>query len=213
MALSLACPRCPAPLVPLVVDGGAGWSCPTHGEVPPLRRPDEASYEGFAEHLLTSADFPTYLPWPLSPGWQVSDFAVVGEPGAVRATMTCASGTSELDGPVDVIVVSEEPGTGLGARIAGTRYADPGAEVRGAPAVRVRIEHQPVSLWAVSTSTDSHEWDRSVLAGEGHGRWLWMMLRPASAVLLLGDDWILRDVSGLGAPLVELPFGGTPPPW
>ena len=45
------------------------------------------------------------------------------------------------------------------------------------------------------------------------GRWLWIVLRPASAILLLRDEWILRDVSGIGPPLVEMPFGGPSPPW
>ena len=55
------------------------------------------------------------------------------------------------------------------------------------------------------------EFDRSVFAGEAAGRWLWLVLRPASAMLLLRDDWILRDIAGLGPQLVELPFGGPPP--
>jgi len=213
MPLTVGCPLCAVPVAHVEVDGAGRWSCPEHGVVPPLWRPADASYDSFAEHLTTAVDFPTYLPWPMSPGWRVTDFAVVGDEDQVCATMTCCSGTSALDGPVDVMVISEEPGTGLGARIAGTRHADPGAEVRGAPAVRVRIDHQPVPLWAVSTSTESQEWDRSVVAGEAQGRWLWMVLRPASAVLLLRDDWILRDVSGLGPPLVEMPFGGPAPPW
>jgi hypothetical protein len=50
-----------------------------------------------------------------------------------------------------------------------------------------------------------------VLAGEAAGRWLWMVMRPASAVLLLRDDWILRDVSETGPQLVALPFGGVDP--
>ena len=71
----------------------------------------------------------------MSPGWQVTDFAVVGaDPARPRATMTCCSGTSELDGPVDVIVVAEEAGTGLGARIAGTLHDDPGADLGERPA-------------------------------------------------------------------------------
>ena len=68
-------------------------------------------------------------------------------------------------------------------------------------------------LWAVSTSASDGELDRSVLAGEAGGRWLWIVLRPASALLLLRDDWILRDVSGVGPPLVEMPFGGPTPLW
>jgi hypothetical protein len=55
--------------------------------------------------------------------------------------------------------------------------------------------------------------DRSVFAGEAGGRWLWVVLRPASAMLLLRDEWILRDVSRLGLPLVEMPFRDQRPLW
>jgi hypothetical protein len=212
MPLTAGCPRCPTPVASTGDDGG--WSCPEHGVIAPLWRPDEASYDAFVEHLGATATFPTYLPWPLSPGWRVTDFAAVGHPGNGVAAMTCVSGTSELDGPVDVVVVSEEAGTGFGARVAGTTHDDPGDEVgQGPPTVRVRVDGQTVPLWPVSTSESRGEWDRSVLAGEAGGRWLWMVMRPASAVLLLRDDWILRDVSGLGPPLVEVPFGGPAPSW
>ena len=211
MPLSVGCPRCAA----LVTPGDGGWGCVEHGEIEPLWRPQEASYDGFAEHLVASSALPTYLPWPLSPGWNVTDFAcVAAKPERARATMTCVSGSSALDGPVDVIVVAEEAGTGFGARIAGTVREDPGAEIgAGSPSVRVRIERQVVPLWPISTSASSGEWDRSVLAGEAEGRWLWIVLRPASAVLLLRDDWILRDASQSGPHLVELPFGGPAPAW
>lgn len=210
MALTVGCPRCATP----VASTGTAWSCPDHGLIDPLWRPDEASYDSFVAHLGATARFPTYLPWPLSPGWRVTDFAAVGDQTRGRAAMTCVSGTSALDGPVDVLVITEEPGTGLGARIAGTVHDDPGTEVgEGPPTVRVRIDSQTIPLWPVSTSMASTEWDRSVVAGEAEGRWLWLVLRPASAVLLLRDDWILRDVSGLGPPLVELPFGGPAPAW
>jgi len=210
MSLHRECPRCPAALGAAT---GGGFLCPEHGPTPALRRPEEASYDGFAEALQTAGDFPTYLPWPMSPGWSVSDFAVVGEQPA-RATMTCSSGTSALDGPVDVFVVSEESGVGLGARCAGTAHLDPGPEIgAGAPPVRVRIGSQSVPLWSVSTSGEDRELDRSVFAGEAGGCWLWVVLRPASAMLLLRDEWILRDVSGIGPPLVEMPFGGPRPAW
>jgi hypothetical protein len=214
MPLRTECPRCPAPLEGSTDDADGGLLCPDHGPTPVLRRPDEATYDGFVEVLSTAGEFPTYLPWPMSPGWSVSDFGVVGE-GDARATLTCSSGTSALDGPVDVFVVSEESGTGLGARCAGTTHLDPGPEIGvGSPAVRVRIGSQSVPLWAVSTASGSGgELDRSVVAGEAHGRWLWMVLRPASAMLLLRDEWILRDVSGIGPPLVEMSFGGPAPAW
>ncbi len=178
-------------------------------------RPEESSYETFTEHLRAAQSFPTYLPWPMSPGWRVTDFAVVGsDPARPRATMTCCSGTSQLDGPVDVIVVAEEAGTGLGGRVAGTVHDDPGSDIGdGPPAVKVRVDNQVVNLWPVSTSAASQEWDRSVVAGEASGRWLWLVLRPASAMLLLRDDWILRDISCAGPQLVEMPFGGPAPLW
>ena len=215
MSLAAGCPRCSTPIVETRAGQGPGWACPEHGEITPLWRPKEASYDAFAAHLLASTGFPTYLPWPLSPGWRVTDFAAVGD-GHERAdaTLTCTSGTSELDGPVDVVLTPAEAGPGLGARCAGTPYDDPGGEVgEGPPTVRVRIENQPVPLWAVSVSTADGELDRSVVAGEARGRWLWIVLRPASAILLLRDDWILRDVSGFGPPLLEMPFGGPAPLW
>jgi hypothetical protein len=190
------------------------WACPEHGPTPALWRPEASTYDGFLHHLEQAADFPTFLPWPMGPGWQVTDFGVVVQTGSVpRATMTCVSGTTALDGPVDVIVVSEEPATGLGARVARLGGPDPRDIGDGPPVAKVRIDAGAVSLWAVSTSDSDEEFDRFVLVGEAAGRWLWLVLHPASAMLLLRDEWILRDVSGLGAPLVEMSFGGHPPVW
>ncbi|WP_426244895.1 DUF6758 family protein [Nocardioides sp. LHG3406-4] len=211
MSLVPGCPRCPAP----VTEHDGAWACVDHGPTPPLWRPREASYDSFVDHLGVAGAFPTLLPWPLGPDWQVSDFAAVSASAdRTSATLTCTSGTSDLDGPVDVYVVAEEPGTGLGARVAGTRGPDPGPAVGdGPPMAKVLIGHKSVPLWAVSTSGEDHELDRFVVAGEAGGRWLWLVLRPASAVLLLRDEWILRDVSGLGPPLVETRFGGPSPAW
>jgi hypothetical protein len=203
VTLASTCSYCPRPL--------EEGRCADHGAVPALWRTPEATYDDFAEHLVASGPFPTYLPWPLSPGWRVSDFARVE---GTRATLSCASGSSDLDGPVDLVVVAEEPGTGLGGRAAGLHRSDPGSELgHGRPAVRVRIGMNVVPLWPVSTSATDDTFDRTVLVGEAEGRWLWLVVRPASAVLLLRDDWILRDVSGVGPPLVELPFGGPAPAW
>jgi len=207
--LAASCPRCTSP----VTGEGASFACTVHGRVDPFWRPDQADYDSFAELVGRSDDLPTYLPWPMSPGWSITDFAVAADE-QTWATATCVSGPSELDGPVDVFVVAEEPGTGLGARCAGIDSSDPGREVGdGQPTARVRIGSQSVSLWAVSTASSDDRFDRSVFAGEANGRWLWLVLRPASAMLLLRDDWILRDVSSVGPPLVEMPFGGPRPVW
>ena len=210
--LTAECPRCPEPL-----GGPVGTGCPGHGTGPLLWRPEEPSYDTFVLHLRAARDFPTYLPWPMGPGWAVSDFAVVTEPaGQPVATLTCVSGTSELDGPVDALLVVEERGVGLGARCARLPADAPDRELgRQPPTVRVRIGRMARPLWAVSTSGDAAtpELDRTVLTGSAAGRWLWLVLRPASAVLLMRDDWILRDVSGLGPQMVELPFAGPGRSW
>jgi hypothetical protein len=181
--------------------------------VTPLWRPEEADYDAFVEHLARAGDYPTLLPWPIGPGWQVSDFAVVAAPDrSAIATLTCCSGMSELDGAADVLIVSEEPGTGLGARVARLGRSHPNGVGEGLPAARVRVGRAAVPLWTISTGEDP-DLDRTVLVGEAEGRWLWFVLYPASAALLLADDWILRDVSQAGAVLVELSFGGAPPSW
>lgn len=208
--LHAGCPRCGLPLT----EAGATSACPEHGPTPPLWRPYESSYDAFVLHLEQAAGFATYLPWPMGPGWQVSDFGVVVQTGSVpRATMSCVSGPSALDGPVDVIVVSEEPGTGLGARASRLDSPDPRDIGEDPPAVKVRIGPGTVQLWTVSTSDSDAEFDRVVMVGEADGRWLWLVLRPASAMLLMRDEWILRDISGLGAPMIEVAFGGPPPVW
>lgn len=182
--------------------------------MPPLWRPVAATYDSFCEHLALADGLPSYLPWPLSPGWQVTDFGVVGERGRVKATVTAVAGLSPLDGPVELLVVSEEPGTGLGARCAGTVHSDPGTEIATMRSTtQVRVDSRGVPLWPISTHDADTLLDRSVFAGEAGGRWLWLVLRPASAMLLLAEEWHLVDVSGFGAQLLETPFGGHPPVW
>ena len=60
-------------------EAGGAWSCPDHGPTHALWRPEAATYDALASHLGRTRDFPTYLPWPLSPGWSVSDLASVTE--------------------------------------------------------------------------------------------------------------------------------------
>ncbi len=179
-----------------------------------LWRPDAVSYDSFVSHLERADGLPTYLPWPLRPGWSVVDFGVASSGIGPGATLSVVSGPSEIDGPVDLLLVAEEAGVGLGARFAGTPGADPGPGLGdGPPATRIRIGSQLVSLWPVSIHAAVGEWDRSVLAGEAGGRWLWLVVRPAAALLLFQDGWELRDVSGLGPSLVELPFDDSHPRW
>lgn len=211
MTLAASCPRCTTPLS----GEGAEFSCAVHGQVTPLWRSATPEYAGFAEVVLRSDGLPTYLPWPMSPGWSISDFGcVAGQDGPALATVTTTVGASALDGDVEVTVVTEEPGVGLGSRVAGTPRADPGESVGGGPAsVRVRVDGHPVPMWAVPSADDDDLLARVAFAGEAGGRWLWLVMRPASAALLLHDDWLLADAGGFGPEAIEMPFGGAPPTW
>ncbi len=231
MPLAASCPRCTSP----VTGEGADFACTLHGPITPLWRPAEVDYDSFAELVSRIDDIPTYLPWPMSPGWSIGEFGCVGAEGRpVRATVTTTVGVSDLDGEVEVTVVSEDPGTGLGARCAGATYDDPGPQIsNGPPAIHVRAGGRTVPMWLVedlaeatspreptetpapetSGTADAGLLARAVFAGESDGRWLWLVIRPASAALLLHDDWLLADVTGFGPEALEMPFGGRRPSW
>jgi hypothetical protein len=188
--------------------------CPDHGVVDPLWRPTEVTYDAFAELVGRAEDVPTYLPWPMSPGWSIADFGVVASGDKAYATVTTTIGTSDLDGPVEVTVVAEDPGVGLGARCAGTEHDDPGEQVGNGPhAIQVRAGGRGVRMWAVDPPADDALHAKAVFAGEADGRWLWLVMRPASAALLLRDEWLFADVTGFGPEALEMPFGGPRPAW
>lgn len=218
MRLEPGCPRCPA----AVTGSGAEWTCPTHGAITPLWRAEDPEYDAFAEYLRLSEPLPTWLPWPLPPDWKVTDFGCVAAEGRpAQAAYATWTGTSEADGLVEVTLVTEEPGVGLAARCSGVVQTDPGREAGvGVPPARIRVDGTTVSMWAVSTVPEDDTavptagtLDRSVLAGEALGRWLWLVIRPASAALLLQEMGPLQDVSELGPQLVALPFGRVPRAW
>lgn len=210
MSLEASCPRCTSP----VKESDGAYACGVHGAIEPLWRPGVVAYEAFADLVGRVEDLPTFLPWPMSPGWTISDFGCVASPERARATVTTTVGTSDLDGPVEVTVVVEEPGIGLGSRCAGTTYDDPGGQVgHGPAAIRVRAGGRSVPMWPVDTPDDDDLLARSVFAGEAEGRWLWLVIRPAAAALLLRDEWLLADVTGFGPEALEMPFGGPRPTW
>jgi hypothetical protein len=213
MRLEAECPRCAA----LVHGSGATVDCPTHGPVAPLWRSVDPCYEAFAEHLTISRGLPTLMLWPLPVGWQVTDFGCVGglDGGLPLATFVTCGGPSELDGVVEVTVVSEEPGVGLAGRCGRIGHDDPGADTADdPPLLRIDVDGVSTPLWIVSTAdTGGEVLDRVVLAGEALGRWLWLVLRPASAALSLEQLGSLADVAGFGPALVSLPFTKVPRPW
>jgi hypothetical protein len=104
-----------------------------------------------------------------------------------------------------MLLVSEEPGVGLGARFAGLGGPDPGAQFANGPsAAVVKYAHHEFPLWNVDTP------ERAAFAGEVSGNWLWLVMWPSTAGLLMLEPLELRDLRDPGQHL-DLPFGARSP--
>jgi hypothetical protein len=199
-----ACPRCSRPVREPTAWSSA-WRCGWHGEVDPLLPAFNSSREGL-DGLLRIAGVPVWLPWPLPAGWLVAGFAGAGdERTGARACAVAVSGPNPLGGPADMLVVAEEPGVGLGAALAGLDSVDPGADFACAPSVAtVSFGNHGFPLWQVESP------DRAVFAGEIKGHWLWLVLWPDTAGVLLLEPIELRDLRDPGQDM-DLPFGTASP--
>ncbi|MGF7237521.1 MAG: DUF6758 family protein [Frankia sp.] len=189
MTSSPACPRCLSELRPPDARTGR-WQCPVHGEVAPYRIADEAPDE-MLDMLRLEAMVPVWAPVPPPIGWTASAVGWAGdEPGGPTGTAVAVSGPSPLGGPADLVLVAEEPGVGLGARLAGQPDADPDPwDTADAPSAKVTAAGHPTPLWTVPGPDDRAAW-----VGEARGVWLWVVLWPADAAVLLMEDLILRDL-------------------
>jgi hypothetical protein len=198
------CPRCGTVLRAPDIWSSA-WQCERHGAVYPLRSGLSVSRGGL-EGLLRGAAVPVWLPWPLPAGWLVTGFAGAGdERTGMRGCVVALSGPNPVGGPGELLLVSEEPGVGLGARFAGLQGPDPGADfAAGLPAALVKFGNHEFPLWQVQVP------DRAAFAGEVMGTWLWLVLWPETAGLLLVESLPLRDLRDPGQDL-DLPFGARSP--
>jgi hypothetical protein len=171
--------------------------------VPGLYGFADPSVHGLLTHLSETPS-PTWMPWPLPRMWSLSGVGRALDRTAV-ATVLAVSGPDPLGGPGDLVIVSEEPGVGLGAHYAGLDSPDPGPVVASRPAdARVVVGRHPTPLWFV----EGHD-DRQVCVGEASGRWLWMVAWPplASAAVLM-EASTLVDLRDLVSELEIVPLTG-----
>lgn len=198
------CPRCDSTLRGPTI-WSSGWHCEHHGEVYPLRPALSPSTSGLAG-LLRRAQVPVWLPWPLPQGWLVTGFAGAGdERTGTQACAVALSGPSPVGGPGEMMLISECPRAGLGARFAGLEGPDPGQQLTArTPASCVRFGNHEFPLWVVDAP------DRAAFAGEVMGTWLWLILWPDTAGMLLVEPLEVRDLRDPGQEL-DLPFGAPSP--
>jgi hypothetical protein len=197
------CPRCRGPLTPPSAWSSA-WICAAHGEVGPLLPPRRPCRESL-EAVRARSRVPIWVPWPLPSGWLVTGFADAGDDrSGALAVAVALSGPAPLgDGPADLVVVAEEPGVGLGSSFAGLPGPDPGAGFGVSAAyAKVEIDGHPVSMWEVGTES------AAAFAGEALANWLWAVLWPASAGILMLEELGLRD---LREDDLDLPYGAFCP--
>jgi len=203
------CPRCDVAVrAPNIWHSSA--TCARHGDVVPLQPAQPAD----AEHLAwigRHSDVPVWMPWPLPDGWLVTGTRCVRDERhdaqavviSVSGPHRGAAGGSPL---AEMLLVSEQPGTGLGAHLAGRDDLDPGdGVVSGAPAARPHAGGASTPLWGVPA-----EGDRAVLVGEAGGVGLGALLWPATAGAAVLDDLELIDLREPGHTL-DVPCGAMSP--
>jgi hypothetical protein len=204
MRTAPTCPRCGGPLHEPSAWSSA-WQCDVHGQVHPLRSSHSPTTAGL-EGLLRGVAVPVWLPWPLPTAWLVTGFAGAGdERTGTKGCVVALSGPNPTGGPGEMLLVSEELGVGLGARFAGLDGPDPGGDFAAGPShALVRFGNHEFPLWHVDAP------ERAAFAGEVMGTWLWLILWPDTAGMLLVDPLELRDLRDPGQEL-DLPFGAPSP--
>ncbi len=183
------------------------WTCDAHGAVLPLQPPKSPSNEGL-RGALRDARVPLWVPWPLPLGWLVTGFLHAGDDRAgSRACAVALSGPALLSGPADMLLIAEDLGAGLGAYIAGLDGPDPGGVFDASPPhAKAEIRGHPVPLWAIQAGPE----DRAVYVGEALGHWLWAVLWPSNAGVLMLEQLNLRDLRDPDMEL-DLPYGAICP--
>lgn len=202
------CPRCRRAVHPPGLWSSA-WECDVHGAVVPLQGVRPPSRDAL-EVLLDRTRVPIWIPWPLPANWLVTGFADAGDErtGAV-ACAVALSGPAPLGGVGELIVVAEELGVGLGARLAAMDGPDPGSDFDAGPVDRkVRYEGHEIALWRLDAGDE-----RAAYAGEALGNWLWFVLNPADTGLLMCELSSVRDLRDVrdGGAVLDPPFGALSP--
>jgi hypothetical protein len=181
--------------------------CEIHGAVHPLQPIAHPSGE-VVRGVASRAKVPMWLMWPLPRGWIVTGVAQAGdERTGPRGVVVACSGPAPLGGMGELVLVSEEPGVGLGARYAGLPGPDPGVALDGKPPhAKIHADGHPTPLWCVPAADD-----RAVYVGEASGTWLWVVLWPESAGALLLEDLELADLREVGHEVDLVPVGALSP--
>lgn len=203
MTVAPTCPRCSGALrAPGLMT--SDWSCGQHGRVHPY---SQRPLAGLSQ-VAASATVPLWAPMPLLPQWTFGGLGVCGDDrSGATATVLALAGPSPLGGPADLLLIAEEPGVGLGARIVGLDgLDDPSVHLEGAPDAKILAGGHLTPLWRCES-----EQDRVAFVGEALGVWLWAVLWPPAAELVLMEHVELHDLRQEAQHALDLPAGAASP--
>lgn len=165
--------------------------------------------------VAREATVPLWLPWPLPEGWLVSGVKYAGDErtGPVACVLAVSGPNplpeAETERAADLLLVSEQPGVGLGASLAGLADIDAGNYVREQAArepahFKIDAAGHETPMWSVPVQ------DGVGFAGEAAGDWLWLLAWPASAGAVLLARFPLIDLRDPGH-TIDLPCGALTP--
>lgn len=182
------------------------WQCERHGAVLPFAAHLRCTPEAVRQ-VAGKAGVPLWVPNPLPTGWLLTGVGYAGdERTGGRATVLALSGPAPLGGPAEMVLVAEEMGIGLGAGYAALGGPDPGSFRTDAPDAKVIAGGHPTALWSLPV-----DGERAAYVGEALGQWLWAVLWPAEAGLLLLEQLHLDDLRDRPLLVDELPYGAPSP--
>ena len=182
------------------------WLCERHGAVCPYQVAVHPSPE-VVKQTGAHAVVPLWSPLPLLPLWTFTGLGRAGdERSGTTATVVALSGPNPLGGPADLLLVAEEPGVGLGARYAGVEHLDPSVAISGPPDAKVHAGGHPTALWLCDSADD-----RVAFVGEAAGVWLFAIMWPPTAELVLLEHLVLHDLRREEQAVASLPYGALSP--
>lgn len=191
------------------------WVCEEHGEIVPVG-PAQVPTAKLVRQVALDSLVPVWMPRPMPQGWRLSGLQWAGDgAGGTVACVTAISGPHPLpeledeEPTADLLLVSEQPGVGLGAHLAGLGGVDPG------PILAEKTRHDPAEIKLVADEHEVPLWSVPVdgglaYVGEASGDWLWMLAWPSSAALTLLNRFGLVDARNVELE-PDLPCGALTP--
>lgn len=222
--MSTSCPRCGGDVRRPGL-ASSDWRCMTCGPIAPMHIAEHVGADvvrALADRISAGrTGFPLWCPWPLPVGFTVTGVGWAGDAhSGVQATAMACSGPAPLrGGPADIVLVAEEPGIGLGNRLAGLAGSDPAmspdggegehsqvtAQARMVTAqARIKAAGRDTPMWTVGDAPD-----RVAYVGEARGLWLYAIAWPPDAGYVLSEHIELQDLSDWLPP--ELVYGAPSP--